>query len=74
MVKYAQNSTNYVTIYSYNKNMVLHSFASLLTSRNSIYVKVLSNNCFITCLRKANPNNLCRIVNLMTARHSTTNR
>lgn len=62
---YAQNSTNYVTIYSYNKNMVLHSFASLLTSRNSIYVKVLSNNCFITCLRKANPNNLCRIVNLM---------
>lgn len=62
---YAQNSTNYVTIYSYSKNMILHSFPSLLTSRNSIYVKVLSENCFITCLRKANPNNLCRIVNFM---------
>lgn len=64
LIGYAHNSTNYVKIYSYSKNKIIKTYPSLLSSRNSIYVKVLSDECFIICLRKGNPNNLCRIIHL----------
>ena len=64
IIGYAHNSTNYVKIYSYSKKKIIKTYSSLLSSRSSIYVKVLNDNCFIICLRKGNPSNLCRIIHL----------